>query len=211
MQLVDLVVMNDGSTDDTKRNIQSRGIECLNHSQRSGVGASIRTVIHYAKKNKYDILVIMAGNGKDEPSEIPRLVKPITDEGFDFVQGSRYLPGGRYGRMPFWRLVATRWIHPWIFSWFIGRKMTDTTNGFRAIKLSVLNDKRIKLDQSWLNEYELEYYLLYQVIRLGYKIKDVPVSKIYPSRKQGYSKVRPITGWWSILRPIFFLGLRIKK
>ncbi|MFM8572258.1 MAG: hypothetical protein ACKOAU_11730, partial [Pirellula sp.] len=85
------------------------------------------------------------------------------------------------------------------------------TNGFRAIRLSCFDDNRIDINQDWLNKYELEPYLYFKFIKLGYKVLEVPVSKIYPAKELGYTKMRPIIGWWSILRPIFLLGLGIKK
>ena len=102
-------------------------------------------------------------------------------------------------------------VHPWIFSLITGRWITDSTNGFRAVRTSVFNDQRINLNQPWLDQYELEPYLVYKAIALGYKFTEVPVSKIYPPRRFGYTKMRPLTGWWSILRPLVFLGLGLKK
>jgi dolichol-phosphate mannosyltransferase len=113
--------------------------------------------------------------------------------------------------MPFYRVVATRWIHPLLFSLITGRWITDSTNGFRAIRLSILDDKRIDLYQDWLDRYELEPYLFYKIIKLAYRFTEVPVTKIYPPKVQGYTKMKPITGWWSILRPLVYLGLGIKK
>ena len=72
----------------------------------------LKHLFRYALENKYEVIVIMAGNGKDNPEEIERLLRPITEEGYDFVQGSRFLSGGAYGNMPFHRLIATRHVHP---------------------------------------------------------------------------------------------------
>jgi len=127
------------------------------------------------------------------------------------VQGSRYLKGGDFGNMPFYRQLATRYVHPLLFSLFVGRRFTDTTNGFRAIRLSALRDPRIDMDQPWLDRYELEPYLFFKMNRLGYKVTEVPVTKIYPPHELGYTKMKPVTGWWSILRPVLLLGLGIKR
>ncbi len=89
--------------------------------------------------------------------------------------------------------------------------MTDSANGFRAFRLSLLQDPRINLAQDWLDHYELEPYLYFKAITLGYKVKEVPVTKIYPPKELGYTKMTPWAGWWSILRPIILLGLRIRK
>ncbi len=175
------------------------------------MGAAIRTAIRYAIENKYTILVVMAGNDKDEPNEILSLVDPIAQEKADLVQGSRYKEGnGAQGDMPLYRRLATR-LHPFLFSLFVRRRVTDSTNGFRAIRLSIFDDKRIDIDQSWLDHYELEPYILFKAIRLGYRFQESFVTKRYPAKKLGYTKMKPIIGWWSILKPIFYLGLGIKR
>jgi dolichol-phosphate mannosyltransferase len=98
-----------------------------------------------------------------------------------------------------------------MFSLVAGKRLTETTNGFRAIRTTILRDPRIDWRQAWLDKYELEVFLLYKAIRLGYRHMEVPVTKVYPPHQQGYTKMRPITGWWSILRPIVLLGLHLKK
>ncbi len=206
----DIVVIDDASTDGTPGVIARFGVNTFRHEVRRGAGAAIRSAIRHARRNGFEILVIMAGNDKDRPGEIPRLVKPIVEEGYDFVQGSRYLPGGDFGNMPVYRQLATRFVHPILFSIVARRRVTDSTNGFRAIRLSMLDDPEIDIEQDWLDKYELEPYLMFKAIRLGYRFKEVPVTKIYPPKELGYTKMKPFSGWWSILRPLFFLGLGIK-
>ena len=211
---VDYLVVDDASDDGTTdviRDFASRGVKTIKHDQRRGVGAAIRTAIKYSQEQGYEVLVIMAGNNKDNPEEIPRLIDPVLKEGYDFVQGSRYKGReGTGGDMPLYRKVATR-THPWLMSVITKHKVTDSTNGFRAFRLSVLDHPEINIDQSWLDHYEIEPYLLYKAITLGFKFKEVFVTKIYPSRKVGYTKMRPLIGWWSILSPLVYLGLGIKK
>ncbi|MBI3602424.1 MAG: glycosyltransferase family 2 protein [Candidatus Omnitrophica bacterium] len=212
---VDYLIVDDGSDDGTTQVIgeyQTRGVHTIKHAKRGGVGAAIRTAIQYARRGGYDIIVIMAGNDKDNPEEIPHLLEPMIHDGFDLVQGSRYLGKvGSGGDMPFYRKLATR-LHPWVFFILTGRRLSDTTNGFRALRLSLFDDKRINLDQGWLNTYELEPYILWKAITLGYKFKEVFVTKIYPSKQLGgYTKMIPFVSWWSILRPLFYLRLGIKK
>ena len=213
-QKVDYLIVDDCSTDGTTEVIasfQPQGVKTARHTQHKGVGAAIKTAIQYALDHGYEILVIMAGNDKDNPNEIASLVAPLVEEGYDFVQGSRYLKGeGPMGDMPYYRKVATK-LHPWLMSLFTQRKITDSTNGFRAIRLSILKDARINWRQDWLDAYELEPYLLFKTIKLGYRYTEAVVTKIYPPKKLGYTKMKPLTGWWSILRPVFYLGLGIKK
>ncbi|MBP7216750.1 MAG: glycosyltransferase family 2 protein [Candidatus Omnitrophica bacterium] len=207
----EIVVVDDGSTDMTARIARQLGVTVLPIPQRKGVGHALRYGIAYAQKQACSILVIMAGNSKDDGSQIPRLTQPISRGEAVFVQGSRYLPGGAFDRLPLYRFVATRFIHPLLYFLFTGKKMTDTTNGFRAIAMSFFDDPRIIMQQDWLTQYELEPYLLFKALTLGYALQEVPVSKIYPPKELGYSKMPPVVGWWSILRPVLFLGLRIRK
>ena len=210
---MDYLIVDDCSTDDTTdiiRSYAAQGVKTIKHDKRSGVGAAIRTAIRYAQKNGYDVLVIMAGNDKDNPNEIPQVLAPIISDGYDFVQGSRYFgKTGTGGDMPLYRKFATK-MHPFLFSLFTLRTLTDTTNGFRAFRLSILNDARINIDQPWLDKYELEPYMLYKTITLGYKFTEVFVTKIYPPKQLGYTKMT-VTGWWGILKPLFYLRLGIKQ
>lgn len=208
--LVDeIIVVDDGSTDNSPREVERRGVRVVRHDHRRGVGAAIRTGIHYAREHGFDVIVILAGNDKDRPSEIPLLLQAI-EKGYEVVQGSRYLAGGMSDGMPLYRQFATR-LHPLLMRLFTGFPWTDTTNGFRAIRLSLFDDPRINIEQPWLDHYELEPYILFQAVRTGHRVKEVPVTKIYPPRKLGYTKMKPVTGWWSILRPVFLLGLGLKK
>ncbi len=206
----DVVLVDDGSTDGSTANVPE-GFILLRNETNLGLGASIKRAFRYAVAEEYDVLVIMAGNGKDDPAEIPRLLRPILDGDADFVQGSRFLPGGGYSNMPFYRVLATRYVHPLLFSAFVGRLVGETTNGFRALRIGILKDPRIDWEQPWLDLYELEQYVHFKVCRLGYDRREVPVSKAYPPKGQPYTKVKAITGWWSMVRPVVYLGLGLKK
>lgn len=209
--LYDILVVDDGSTDGSLNDrMDGAPVTIIRHAQQMGAGYCVREMMDYAKAKGYVAIWFISGNDKDDPQDLYK-IKQAIEEGYDFVQGSRYLPGGGHGRMPAYRKVSTRLIHPLLFSLITGKKITDSTNGFRGIRLSLLDDKRIDLRQDWLDKYELEPYLFFKAIRLGYKVKEVPVTKIYPVRAEGYTKMKPFSGWWSILRPLVYLGLGIKK
>ncbi len=209
--LYDVLILDDGSTDGSIGKLpRNEHIHTLKNEKNMGAGYSVRRILFYAKEKGYQAVFFVAGNNKDTPEDIYKL-RDAFEEGCDLVQGSRYLPGGGYGQMPFYRVIATRFVHPWLFSLITKTRITDSTNGFRAVRLSVLDDKRIDLYQDWLDRYELEPYLFYKIIQLGFRYREVPVVKIYPPKAQGYTKMKPITGWWSILRPLVYLGLGIRK
>ena len=212
MEIVDeMLVIDDGSTDNSPKVARDLGATVLPMGACVGVGAALRAGYKYAMDNGYDVAVVMAGNNKDSPEEIPLLLDPIADDKADFVQGSRFLKkDANFGEMPFYRRIATR-IHPLLFSIVARRRVTESTNGFRAVHRRVLEDERINLDQKWLDQYELEPYLYIRTIRCGYRTVEVPVSKVYPPKKLGQTKMKPLIGWWSILRPLVLMGLGIKK
>src|SRR5579872_5609587 len=101
----DLLVCDDGSTDGALRDA-APDVIVLRNETNQGVGAAMKRVFAFALAEGYDILVIQAGNDKDDPLEIPRLVAPIVAGDADFVQGSRYLAGGAFGNMPAYRLLG---------------------------------------------------------------------------------------------------------
>lgn len=205
-----VLVVDDGSTDQTAEIARDEGAEVISLGAVKGVGYAIREGYRVARQESFDIAVVIAGNNKDSPEEITRLLDPICDDAADFVMGSRYLAGGRAGGdMPLYRKIATR-LHPFLTSLVAGRKLTESSNGYRAVRVPVLESDKFNLNQGWLDHYELEVYLLIQMARY-FRYAEVPVSKIYPSRNLGNTKMRPFVDWWKMLRPIISLGLGLKR
>ena len=167
----EIIVVNDGSQDETCGAVRATGRATIIHNEsRQGIGFAIRSGLEEVLKKKFDVVVVMAGNGKDNPRQIPCLLDPIVNEGFDYVQGSRYLKGGEYGDMPMHRFLFTR-AYSWAVRLLYGHHITDGTNGFRTYKLSILSDPKINLYQDWLRE-PLEYYLSLKVLLLKLRILD---------------------------------------
>ena len=207
----DLLVFDDGSTDGALDDVDRTRVLVLRNEKNQGIGSAMKRVFEYSLEHGYDVLVIQAGNDKDDPLQIPSLLAPIESGAADFVQGSRFLGGGGFGNMPKYRVFGTRVVHPLVFSLASGKRVTESTNGFRAFKTALLRDPRIDWRQDWLDRYELEPYLMLKAITLGYRHCEVPVTKIYPRHELGYTKMRPVIDWWSILRPVIYLGLGLKR
>jgi dolichol-phosphate mannosyltransferase len=208
----EVIAVDDGSTDGTPGILRSFDYcTVITHPTHQGCGDAIRSGYRYALERDYDVFVIMAGNGKDDPAEIERLLAPIEAGEADYVQGSRFMRGGQSEGLPAHRSIAIR-LFTWTFSLFQMRRYTDCTNGFRAYKTAILRDERIQWAQEWLgHSYEIEFYLHYKVADLGYRTKEVAVSKIYRRAADGsYTKVR-LRDWLTNLKPLFYLRFGLKR
>lgn len=205
----EVVVVDDGSSDQTPEVAEAAGAVVVRHGRNRGVGAAIRSGIDWAREHGYEIVVVGSGGGKTPPEQIPSLLAPLLDGTADLVQGSRYLDGGRTERMPLTRKVGTRG-YTTLFSAFCGHRVTDASSGFRAFRVSLFDDGRINLWQDWLDHYELEPYMLFQALRHGFRVLEVPVTIAYPADKLHYTKMRAVIDWWVIFRPVVFLRLGMR-
>lgn len=204
-----VVVVDDGSHDGVTAVTAQFPVTLLKHKQHIGVGAAIRTGLLHLRAHGVEVAVVMAGNNKDDPADIPAILATIR-EGADYVQGSRYIAAENGRDTPLVRRIITRAVAS-LWSIRFVRKLTDVTNGFRAYKLSLLDDPNIDVSQEWLDRYELEYYLHYKMLSLGYKYAEVPVSKCYPTDGLPTSNIRLRRHFWSLMRPLLLLTLRAKK
>jgi dolichol-phosphate mannosyltransferase len=201
--------VNDGSSDNGPNELAAWDVRFINQKHQ-GVGACIRAAIRYAREHGFDVLVVMAGNAKDDPAQIPDLLSPILENRADYVQGSRYLPGGSSPNLPLFRNLAIKALSI-CFRLYTGQKCTDLTNGFRAYRVTILDDPGIDINQSWLDGYEFEYYVHWKAVEHGYRIVEIPVTKTYPPAGVPYTKVVPFFGWWQMLRPFFLLAFGLRK
>lgn len=206
----DVVVVDDGSTDESGKLAEGKGYKVLWHGQNRGVGAAIRTGLNHARQNKeYDSAVIMAGNGKMKPREIAQVLAPVREGRADLVQGNRYL--GQSVKLTWFRRVAIP-LFSFGVSVLLRRWIADASCGFRSLKLEMLQNPKIDLEQEWLDRYDLEYYLLYKACRLDYRIVEAPVTMDYSHLSKGRkSKIIPVVGWWSMIRPFVYLSFGVKK
>jgi glycosyltransferase involved in cell wall biosynthesis len=207
----EVLAVDDGSTDESP-SVVAASAHCtaITHRTREGIGSAIRSAYRYALEHDYDIVTILAGNGKDDPEQISVVLAPILAGEADYVQGSRFARGGVSRGLPWHRNLAIK-AFTLTFSAFVGKRYTDCTNGFRAYRTSILRDPRVDWTQDWLTSYELEYYIHYKASRL-FRTAEVPVAKVYRERTNdvSYSKMRAID-WLIALKPLFYLRLRIKR
>lgn len=204
----DALVVDDCSHDATADEAKAAGALLVQHKRNIGVGAAIRSGIDYAIANRYDVVAILSGDDQHDPNDLRQMLCLIEREGYDFVQGSRRLAGLDAPNIGLFRRTFTL-VYALIFHALTGFACTDATNGGRVFRTHIFADKRINLWQGWLDTYELEPYLLYQVVKCGFKITEAPMKVIY--HRQGTTKMKPLRDWWGILRPMVYLGLGLRK
>jgi hypothetical protein len=129
---VDVVVVDDASTDDTAAVAEARGAVVLRLPFNVGIGGAVQTGFRFALDENYDRAVRLDGDGQHDASEIPRLLEPLERGEADLVIGSRFVDGGSSYRPPFARRLGIR-VFARLVSLLGGQRVTDTTSGFVAL------------------------------------------------------------------------------
>lgn len=193
---VDIVIADGGSTDGStaEANLLPRGVRALLVKEGPGrLGAQMLMAFDYALREGYAGVIAMDGNNKDDPEAIPRFLAAL-DSGCAHVQGSRYMPGGREANTPFTRKWGVRLLHAPLIRLASGYRYTDTTAGFRAYAQAFLLDPLVAPFRPVFAGYELHYYLAIRAARLGYRVCEVPVTRVYPAKGPTPTKITPIRG-----------------
>jgi dolichol-phosphate mannosyltransferase len=180
---VDVVVADGGSTDGSTDTgfLAANGVRALLVKTSGGrLSAQLRMAYRWALDEGYAGIVTMDGNGKDGVEAIPRFVAALED-GWDYVQGSRYRAGGSAINTPFDRWFAGRFVHAPLLSFGARRWLTDTTNGFRAYSSRYLADPRTATFRDVFSDYSLLFYLTVRASALGYRVTEIPVTRAYPA------------------------------
>lgn len=181
-KLADIIIVDGGSSDgslalDALKENRVRGL--IIKTGPGKLSAQLRCAYAFVLEQGYDHVVTIDGNDKDDPEAIPRFIAALT-EGVDFVQASRFVPGGVAENTPLSRYIAIRLIHAPMLSLFSGFYWTDTTQGFRAYSRRLLLDPRVAPFRDVFVTYELLAYLSFRAPRLGYRCLELPTTRRYP-------------------------------
>lgn len=170
--------------------------------QPRGLSAQYRMGLAFALKEGYDGVVMMDGNGKDGPAALPAFADAL-DEGCDFLQGSRFMPGGSHAHTPAKRVLGIRFVFNPLMQLASGFPYTDAINGFKGVSRRLLEDARLQPLRPVFVRYNLQYYLDYAAPRLGYRCREIPVSRRYePATSAPQSKITTPAAYLSILREL---------
>lgn len=207
-KIVDIIICDGGSSDDCTKNLHTFGINTLLVKKDVGKqGAQLRMGIWFALNRGYDGIITIDGNNKDSIEDVHRFVKKL-NQGYDFVQGSRFIKGGRAINTPLIRYLSVRLIHAPIISLTAGEKFTDTTNAYRAYSRRYLTHKDVKPFRDVFMTYELLAYLSVRASQLKLKTCEVPVTRAYPSKGKTPTKISFLKGNSELMKILFknFLG-----
>ena len=165
-----IVVVDDGSKDDTRAVAQQSGVEVVVHPVNQGKGAAIRSGITRAQELGVPLAILLDADGQHSPDEIPAFLARQKETGADVVVGNRLV---NPENMP-WLRKATNYVTSAVVSLLAGRKVADSQNGYRLIRLD--HFKKFPLTTS---RYEIESEMIIRAGRAGGKFASVPIKTIY--------------------------------
>lgn len=201
----ELFIVDDGSADDTAKIARLAGADVIQHQQNKGYGAAIQSIIAEAKKRNADVLVILDADAQHNPKEIPRLIKPIIEDGYDFVIGTRQKQAEK---IPFYRRVGQKVILRSV-KMLSDENLTDSECGFRAFSRKALEALELRE-----NGMAISAETVAEASRKNLKTTQVPVSVIYNGDgstlnpvQHGLGVLGSIISMISEQRPLFFFGL----
>ena len=167
---IDIVVIDDGSTDHTFGEAQKAGVNIVRHLLNRGLGAAIKTGLSWAKKQNADIVVTFDADGQHDSVDIQKLIKPIILRKADLVIGSRFL---NRQQIPFDRLFLNWFANLATFILY-GVYCSDSQSGLRAFSKKAMNLIDFKADRM-----EFSSEILLEAKRNNMKISEVPIKAIY--------------------------------
>jgi glycosyltransferase involved in cell wall biosynthesis len=206
----DIIIVDGGSTDGSTAPETLARIEDMRALLvKTGPGklsAQLRIGFAYALQAGYRGVITIDGNGKDGFEAIPSFVLALQD-GYGFVQGSRYIATGAHEHTPLDRELGVRVIHAPIISLAAGFHYTDTTNGFRAFSAELLSDPAVHPFRVIFDTYNLHYYLSVRAPRLGYRVTELPVVRRYPPKGKTPTKISGFKGRLHIIKQLLLAAV----
>lgn len=202
---VDIIICDgdssDGSTEQGR--LEELGVNTLLIKKDTGKqGAQLRMGFWFALERGYDGIITIDGNNKDSIESAILFMQKL-EEGYDFIQGSRYIKGGKAINTPLIRALAVRFIHSPIITLTARHKFTDSTNAFRGYSRKYLTHKDVQPFRDIFVTYELLAYLSVKASQIGLKVTEVPVERVYPKSGKTPTKISFFKGNTGLLKILF--------
>lgn len=197
----DVIVINDGSTDNTSAKAKNTKAIVIDSPNNLGIGGAVQTGYLYAYKNDYDIAIQIDGDGQHNPKYISNLIEEIKN-GNDLVIGSRFIGEKNYKQTAF-RMFGINLISLTI-RLMTDIKIYDTTSGYRAINKNIIEE--------FVDSYPYDYpepVTTASIIKKGYKVKEIPVEmKKRETGKSSISPLKSISYMFKVILSILIIGLK---
>jgi glycosyltransferase involved in cell wall biosynthesis len=201
----EVLVVDDGSTDDTAEVATEAGAVVVSHEENKGKGAAIKTALKYATEGEFDALVLLDGDGQHDPNQIPLLIQLLQDDTADVVIGFRNL-----NQMPRYRRLGRVVLD---ITTAAGRLTRDSQSGFRALNrkaVEALQSENLKSEG-----FSIESEMILAARDQKLRINDVPIHCNYGNGKtstkdpisHGFGVLNYILGLITEKRPLLFIGL----
>lgn len=204
-KMLDIIIADADSTDgaSSRETLEHRVCALLvNKDERRGLSVQYRMALAYALSQGYEGIIMMDGNGKDGVEALPLFIAKLK-EGYDFIQGSRFMPGGHHKNTPIDRVIGIRFVFNPIMRLFCGFAYTDAMNGYKACSRTFLLDPHVQPFRDVFVRYSLQYYFNYRAAKLKIRIAEVPVSRVYTIDKAPHSKIVGLRARLKILCELF--------
>lgn len=204
-----IIVINDGSSDNTEQIAKLAGVEVLSLEKNSGKAHAMMLGFKRARELNYIATVMIDGDGQHDPADIPRLVKPVIEGRADLVVGSRFLEKTGVEEIPTYRKVGQKVLNQ-ATNLSSGFKCSDSQSGYRALSQKALNNMDFVS-----SGYGIESDMLSHFAGLGLTIDEVPISVTYevPHKhkmnpiKHGLSVLSGLIQLITVRRPIICFGI----
>jgi glycosyltransferase involved in cell wall biosynthesis len=193
-QNLDVLVVDDGSADNTAEIARQSGAIVLKNPVNKGKGSSLIRGFEYALSKGFDAVITMDGDGQHAPDEIGVFIQRAGNSNAGVIAGNRM---SAVKNMPFVRIMTNTFLS-WLVSKKVGQHIPDTQCGYRLLKRAVI--EKLSLTTS---KYETETEILIQAAQAHCKIESIPIKTIYVREK---SNINPFLDTWRFIR--FMFGLR---
>ena len=205
-EIADIILLDGGSTDGSIsiENLKKFNVNTLITMKEKGIykqSEALKAGFEFSIKRKYKGVITIDGNNKDGIEDVKKFIEKL-QEGYDYIQGSRFLKGGKSENTPIIRYLAIKYIHAPLIRLTSHKKYTDTTNLFRGYSIKYLTDGRVQIFREIFRSYELSVYLSTRADKINLKTCEIPVKRCYPSRKKYSTKVGKIKGNFLLIKSL---------
>ncbi|MEI0551448.1 glycosyltransferase family 2 protein [Brachyspira intermedia] len=182
----------------------------INIHESNGRAIKFKQGFYEAMKDGYEGVIMLDGNDKDDVSDgLPKHLEKL-NEGYDFLQSTRFTLGGKNENTPLLRIIGIRLIASPLISFTSGFHYDDVLIGFKSFSKNYMLDKRLDIFREEFKDYEYYFYPLVHAKKLGYKVAQIPTTRVYP-KNQLPTKVKGVKQNLKVLKDIIYLAFSKTK